>query len=71
MEGRLSLKGQIAGYAGQCACEPLEIIYWDGDRKICGPDSFIIIIPSVELIRLLPTIMTAAMISIRNGSMTA
>ncbi len=39
MEGRLSLKGQIAGYAGQCACEPLEIIYWDGDRKICGPET--------------------------------
>jgi hypothetical protein len=145
MEERLSFKGRIAGYAGQCACEPLGIIYGDGDRKICGPetndavtnpafalhfknkkaarqsisrgslgfgktymdgeievnddlwqtirlslhpvfdsyqapivskllDSFVIIIPSVELTRQLPTIMTAmtaAMISTRNGSMTA
>jgi len=39
MEGKLSLKGQIAGYAEQCACEPLEIIYWNGDREIHGSEA--------------------------------
>ena len=39
MEGKLSLKGQIGGYARQCAQEPLEIIYWDGDRKVYDPQA--------------------------------
>ena len=36
MEGKLSLKGQIADYARQCAVEPLEIVYWDGSRETYG-----------------------------------